>query len=252
MDGVLGVSFPGIKAKSTFVYEFPVRQSGTYWYHSHSGLQEQVGHYGPIIIRSCRARAVAYDREHRDPAVRLDLHASAQVFTQLKKEPGVFNRQKLTLEDRLKGTNPLTADERAMFARMRMDPTDISDVTAAAYKYLINGHAPGENWTGLFRPGERVRLRIINAAAQTIFNLRIPGLPMTVVATDGIDVRPVEVDELQIGNAETYDVIVSPGDLAYTFVAETIDRSGMGVATLAPREGMRAAVPRSARGRSCA
>ena len=124
-----------------------------------------------------------------------------------------------------------------------MDPTDISDVTAAAYKYLINGHTPGENWTGLFRPGERVRLRIINAAAQTIFNLRIPGLPMTVVATDGIDVRPVEVDELQIGNAETYDVIVSPGDRAYTFVAETIDRSGMGVATLAPREGMRAAVP---------
>ena len=134
-----------------------------------------------------------------------------RLFTQLKKEPGVFNRQKLTLEDRLKGTNPLTADERAMFARMRMDPTDISDVTAAAYKYLINGHAPGENWTGLFRPGERVRLRIINAAAQTIFNLRIPGLPMTVVATDGIDVRPVEVDELQIGNAETYDVIVRPG-----------------------------------------
>jgi len=243
MDGVPGVSFPGIKAHSTFVYEFPVRQSGTYWYHSHSGLQEQVGHYGPIIIDPAGPDPVAYDREH---VILLSdwtfLHPHA-LFTQLKKQPGIFNRQKLTLEDRIKGRNPLTAEERAMFARMRMDPTDISDVTAAAYKYLINGHTPGENWTGLFRPGERVRLRIINAAAQTIFNLRIPGLPMTVVATDGVDVRTVEVDELQIGNAETYDVIVQPADRAYTFVAETIDRSGMGVATLAPREGMRSAVP---------
>ena len=243
MDGVPGVSFPGIKAHSTFVYEFPVRQSGTYWYHSHSGLQEQVGHYGPIIIDPAGPDPVAYDREH---VILLSdwtfLHPHA-LFTQLKKQPGVFNRQKLTLEDRMKGRNPLTAEELAMFARMRMDPTDISDVTAAAYKYLINGHTPGENWTGLFRPGERVRLRIINAAAQTIFNLRIPGLPITVVATDGTDVRPVEVDELQIGNAETYDVIVQPSDRAYTFVAETIDRSGMGVATLAPREGMRSTVP---------
>jgi CopA family copper-resistance protein len=243
MDGVPGVSFPGIKAKSTFVYEFPVRQSGTYWYHSHSGLQEQVGHYGPIIIDPAGPDAVAYDREHVILLSDWTFLHPHRLFTQLKKEPGVFNRQKLTLEDRLNGTNPLTAEERAMFARMRMDPTDISDATAAAYKYLINGHTSAENWTGLFRPGERVRLRIINAAAQTIFNLRVPGLRMTVVATDGVDVRPVEVDELQIGNAETYDVIVRPDDRAYTFVAETIDRSGMGVATLAPREGMRAAVP---------
>jgi CopA family copper-resistance protein len=243
MDGVPGVSFPGIKAKSTFVYEFPVRQSGTYWYHSHSGLQEQVGHYGPIIIDPAGPDEVACDREHVVLLSDWTFMHPHRLFTQLKKEPGVFNRGKLTLEDRLRGANPLTAEERDMFARMRMDPTDISDVTAAAYKYLINGHTPGENWTGLFRPGERVRLRIINAASQTIFNLRVPGLPMTVVAADGIEVRPVEVDELQIGNAETYDVIIRPEDRAYTFVAETIDRSGMGVATLAPREGMRAAVP---------
>ena len=130
-----------------------------------------------------------------------------------------------------------------MFGRMRMDPTDISDVTEAAFTFLINGHSPGENWTGLFRPGERVRLRIINAAAQTTFNLRIPGLRMTVVATDGIEIRPVVIDEFQIGNAETYDVIVQPENQAYTLVAESIDRSGMGHATLAPRLGMRAAVP---------
>jgi CopA family copper-resistance protein len=166
-----------------------------------------------------------------------------EIFTRLKQESGFFNRQRLTLMDRLSGRNPLTPEERDMFARMRMDPTDVGDVTAAAYTFLVNGHSPLENWTGIFRPGERVRLRIINSAMQTTFNFRIPDLPMTVVAADGINVRPVETDEFQIGNAETYDVIVTPGDRAYSIVTESIDRSGMGIATLAPRAGMRAAVP---------
>ena len=244
MDGVPGVSFPGIKAHSTFVYEFPLRQSGTYWYHSHSGLQEQIGHYGPMIIDPAGADPIAYDREHVIVLSDWSFIQPHTIFIRLKQEGGFFNRQKLTLMDRLKGkTDPLTAEESAMFARMRMDPTDISDVTEAAYDFLINGYTSSENWTGVFRPGERVRLRIINAAAQTTFNLRIPGLPMTVVATDGIEIRPVEIDEFQIGNAETYDVIVQPENRAYSFVAETIDRSGMGVATLAPQAGMRAAVP---------
>jgi CopA family copper-resistance protein len=244
MDGVPGISFPGIKPHSTFTYEFPLRQSGTYWYHSHSGLQEQVGHYGPLIIDPAGADPVSYDREH--VIVLSDwsfLHPHA-IFSRLKQEGGFFNRNKSTLAGRLSvRQDPMTQEERTMFARMRMDPTDISDVTEAAYTFLVNGHSPGENWTGLFRAGERVRLRIINAAAQTTFNLRVPGLPMTVVGTDGINVRPVEVDEFQIGNAETYDVIVQPEDRAYTFVAETIDRSGMGRATLAPRMGMAAPMP---------
>ena len=244
MDGVPGVSFPGIAARSTFVYDFPLRQAGTYWYHSHSGLQEQLGHYGPMIIDPAGPDPIASDREHVIVLSDWSFMHPHTIFTRMKQEGGFFNRQKLTLMDRLTGkADPLTVEESAMFARMRMDPTDISDVTEAAYKFLINGYSPQENWTGLFRPGERVRLRIINAAAQTTFNLRIPGLPMTVVATDGIEVRPVEIDEFQIGNAETYDVIVTPEDRAYSFVAETIDRSGMAVATLAPREGMRAAVP---------
>ena len=244
MDGVPGVSFPGIPARSTFVYEFPLRQAGTYWYHSHSGLQEQLGHYGPMIIDPAGPDPIAYDREHVIVLSDWSFMHPHEIFHRMKQEGGFFNRQKLTLMDRLKDkVDPLTVEESAMFARMRMDPTDISDVTEAAYKFLINGHTSQENWTGIFRPGERVRLRIINAAAQTTFNLRIPGLPMTVVATDGIEVRPVEIDEFQIGNAETYDVIVTPEDRAYSFVAETIDRSGMGVATLAPRPGMRAAVP---------
>jgi CopA family copper-resistance protein len=244
MDGVPGVSFPGIKPHSTFTYEFPLKQAGTYWYHSHSGLQEQIGHYGPLIIDPAGADPIASGREHVIVLSDWSFMHPHTIFTRLKQEGGFFNRQKMTLADRLSGkTDPMTAEERDMFARMRMDPTDTSDVTEAAYKFLINGHSPQENWTAIFRPGERVRLRIINAAAQTTFNLRIPGLPMTVVATDGIEVRPVEIDEFQIGNAETYDVIVQPQDRAYSFVAETIDRSGMGVATLAPRPGMRAAVP---------
>jgi CopA family copper-resistance protein len=245
MDGVPGVSFPGIKARSTFVYEFPVRQSGTYWYHSHSGLQEQMGHYGPIVIDPADADPVVYDREHVIVLSDWTFRNPHELITKLKKEGGYFNRQKMTLLGRLSGDpeQQMPAAERAMFAKMRMDPADILDVTAAAYTYLINGHGPADNWTGLFRPGERVRLRIINAAAMTIFNIRIPGLDMKVVSTDGQNVVPVTVHELQIGNAETYDVIVEPGDQAYTFVAEAMDRSGMGRATLAPRMGMSAAVP---------
>ncbi len=244
MDGVPGISFPGIAGGTRFTYEFPVRQSGTYWYHSHSGLQEQLGHYGPIIIDPAGHDPVAYDREHVILLSDWTFMQPHHLFTRLKQEGGFFNRNRRTLADRLGGKpDPLSPGDAAMFARMRMDPTDISDVTAAAYTYLVNGHSPAENWTGLFRPGERVRLRIINAAAQTIFNVRIPGLRLLVVATDGVDVRPVEVDELQIGNAETYDLVVIPEDRAYSFVAEGIDRSGMAVATLAPRPRMRAPVP---------
>ncbi len=244
MDGVPGVSFPGIKRKSSFTYTFPLKQAGTYWYHSHSGLQEQVGHYGPLIIDPAAPDPIASDREHVIVLSDWSFLHPHMLFTRMKQEGGFFNRQKMTLADRLSGKiDPMTQSERDMFARMRMDPSDISDVTEAAYTFLINGHSPRENWTGLFRAGERVRLRIINSAAQTTFNFRIPGLRMTVVATDGIELRPVVVDEFQIGNAETYDVVVEPEDRAYAIVAETIDRSGMGVATLSPQPGMRAAVP---------
>jgi len=241
MDGVPGVSFPGIAARSTFTYEFPVVQSGTYWFHSHSGLQEQVGHYGPMIIDPAEPDPAEYDREHVIVLSDWSFLHPHRIFSRLKQEGGFFNRQKETLFGQR--SEDLSQEDRLMFAQMRMDPTDIADVTEAAYTLLINGHSPAENWTGLFRPGERVRLRIINAAAQTTFNVRIPGLPITLVATDGINMRPVEIDEFQIGNAETYDFIVQPRDQAYTFVAESIDRSAMARATLAPRMGMTAPVP---------
>ena len=243
MDGVPGVSFPGIKPRSTFVYEFPVIQSGTYWYHSHSGLQEQLGHYGPIVIDPEGADPIAFDREH---VVVLSDHSQLSpeaIFRKMKVNPGHFNMQRQTLSGLLAGKDqPLK--ERLDWGRMRMDPTDIADVNGSTYQFLVNGHGPKDNWTALFTPGERVRLRIINASAMSIFNVRIPGLRLTIVQADGLNVRPVEVDEFQIAVAETYDVIVTPTEPhAYTLVAEANDRSGMGRATLAPRAGMTAEVP---------
>ena len=243
MDGVPGVSFPGIKPRSTFVYEFPVIQSGTYWYHSHSGLQEQLGHYGPIVVDPDVADPNAYDREH---VVVLSDHSPLSpeaIFRKMKVNPGHFNMQRQTLSGLLAGKDQ-SAKERLDWGKMRMDPTDVADANGSTYQFLVNGHGPKDNWTALFNPGERVRLRIVNASAMTIFNVRIPGLRLTIVQADGLNVRPVEVDEFQIAVAETYDVIVTPTDnRAYTLVAEANDRSGLGRATLAPRAGMAAEVP---------
>ncbi|MEN3971679.1 copper resistance system multicopper oxidase [Sphingomicrobium sp. XHP0235] len=243
MDGVPGVSFPGIMPRSTFDYEFDLSHAGTYWYHSHSAYQEEDGVYGPIVIDPVGPDPVAYDREH---VLVLSDHsplAGATIYRKLKQMGGpYFNRQRMTLSGLLAGRD-LTAKERWEWAQMRMDAADIADVTGSTYAFTINGFGPFDNWTGLFTPGERVRLRIINASAQTTFNIRIPGLPMSVVQADGLNVRPVTVDEFQIGTAETYDVVVTPQDRAYSFVSEASDRSGLGRATLAPREGMSAPVP---------
>ncbi|HEU4693438.1 MAG TPA: copper resistance system multicopper oxidase, partial [Vicinamibacterales bacterium] len=243
MDGVPGVSFPGIPPGQTFVYDFPIIQAGTYWYHSHSGLQEAEGHYAPIVIEPAEPDPVQSDREH---VIVLADHSEMHphlIFKRLKQQGGVFNYQRQTLSGLFAGQDQTFA-ERTEWAEMLMDPTDISDVTGAVMTFLVNGHGPKDNWTALFSPGERVRLRFINAAAQMIFNVRIPGLKLTVVAADGQNVRPVEVDEFQIGNAETYDIVVQPTDnRAYTLVSEAVDRSGMGRATLAPRAGMAAEIP---------
>lgn len=247
MDGVPGVSFPGIRPGETFVYEFSIRHAGTFWYHSHSGLQEQLGHYGPLIFDPAGVDPVAYDREHVLVLSDWSFMDPHTMLRKLKAMGDYFNRQQHTLTGLIRGDDPeqtMPLKERLMWDRMRMDPTDISDITGLTYTYLVNGHGPQENWTGLFRPGERVRLRVINASAMTVFNVRIPGLRMTVVQADGNNVRPVAVDEFMISVAETYDVIVTPTDeRAYTIVAEAVDRSGMGRGTLAPQMGMAAPVP---------
>jgi FtsP/CotA-like multicopper oxidase with cupredoxin domain len=243
MDGVPGVSFPGIEPHSSFTYEFAIEQAGTYWYHSHSGLQELMGLYAPIVIDPAGAEEAPNNRDH---VIMLSDHSfvhPARILRNLKVEPGYYNRQRQTLAGLVAGNDQKLAD-RVAWGKMRMDPTDISDVTGEVLTYLVNGHGPKTNWTALFAPGERVRLRFINAAAMTVFNVRIPGLAMSVVAADGQDVRPVAVDEFQFSPGETYDVIVTPTeDKAFTIVGEGVDRSGMAVATLAPRPGMRAVVP---------
>lgn len=240
MDGVPGISFPGIKPGQTFAYEFPVRQSGTYWYHSHSGLQEQQGHYGPMIIDPAGHEPHVYDRDYillLSEFTPLDPHF---IMDRLRKGEGYFNYQQTSWTD----DYPLSAADRRMWAEMRMPATDIADITGSTYTYLANGRGPKEGLEYLFKPEERIRLRIINGGAQTFFNVRIPGLSMTVIAADGQNVKPVEVDEFQIGSAEIYDVIVTPREAeAYTIVAESMDRSGMALATLARRPGARAAIP---------
>jgi CopA family copper-resistance protein len=248
MDGVPGVTFPGIKPGKTFRYQFPVRQNGTYWYHSHSGLQEQLGHYGPIIIEPSERDPIGYDREYVLVLSDWSFTDPHRIYAKLKNNAESLNFQRRTLPDFLRdaANNGFsdTLEDRAMWGKMRMSPRDLADVGAPTYTYLINGHSTAENFNMVFQPGERVRLRIINASAMSLFNVRIPGLPMTVVQSDGLNIQPIETDEFQMGVAETYDVIVAPeDDQTYAFVAESIDRSGQAVATLGPRPGLRAAVP---------
>ncbi len=247
-DGVPGVSFPGIKPGETFTYRYTIRQTGTYWYHSHSGLQEQTGVYGPIIIDPAGEDPHPYDREYVVVLGDWTFEDPKTVLSKLRKFPGYYNYQRRTLLDLFRNADGKgfgsDLKDRLAWARMRMDATDIADITGATYTYLINGMGPEDNWTGVFRPGERVRLRFINAGAGTFFDVRIPGLEMTVVQADGQDVQPVTVDEFRIAIAETYDVIVQPKeDRAYTIFAESMDRSGFARGTLAPREGMTAEIP---------
>lgn len=248
MDGVPGVSFAGIAPGETFEYRIPVKQAGTYWYHSHSGLQEAVGHYGPLIIDPREPAPYSYDREYVVLLSDWSSEAPGRIFSKLKKMSATYNYGQRTVggffrDVRANGLDATLAD-RQMWGDMRMTPTDLADVSAATYTFLVNGHSPAENWTALFNVGERIRLRFINASAMSIFSVRIPGLPLTVVQADGLDIQPVDTDEFQIGTAETYDIIVAPReDRAYTIHAESNDRSGYAAATLAPRAGMRAEVP---------
>lgn len=247
MDGVPGLSFDGISPGATYHYDFEVRQNGTYWYHSHSGLQEQTGVYGPLIIDPADEDPVAYDREF---VVMLSDWTFADPWTllsNLKSADDYYNQNRWTAKDfrrvaKERGFGKAAADD-AMWAAMRMSRTDIADVSAATYTYLLNGRDTAQNWTGVFKPGERVRLRFINGSAMTYFNVRLPGLAMSVVQADGQNIEPFDVDEFQIGVAETYDVIVTPEDRAYTLMAESMDRSGYVRGTLTSQPGLTAEVP---------
>lgn len=249
MDGVPGVSFDGIAPGETFVYRFKVDQSGTYWYHSHSGFQEQTGMYGAIIVDPAEGKNRI--RTDRDYVVQLSDWTDEDpmdVFAKLKKMSDYYNYNQPTAVDFFRDVADTSMakalGKRRMWNKMRMSPTDLTDISAFTYTFLMNGTTPAGNWTGLFKPGERIRLRFISSGTQSFFDVRIPGLKMKLVHVDGVDVEPVTIDEFRFGPGETYDVIVEPeSDQAYTIFAQSMDRTGFARGTLAPRSDMQAAVP---------
>jgi len=248
MDGVPGLSYHGIRPGESYVYRFRLKQHGTYWYHSHSGFQEQRGVYAPLVIEPRETDGVAADREHVVLLSDWTDESPERVFAKLKKQSNGYNFRQRTLGDFFKDVHDngwkATMADRKAWGEMRMSASDLADVTGETYTYLMNGLAPAANWTGLFVPGEKVRLRVINGSAMSYFDLRIPGLELTVVAADGQPVRPVTVDELRIAVAETYDIVVAPsGREAFTIYAQAMDRTGFAAGTLAVREGLRAPVP---------
>jgi len=248
MDGVPGLSFHGIAPDGMYEYKFKVHQNGTYWYHSHSGFQEQSGVYGALVIDAKDPEPFVYDRDYVVMLSDWTDEDPARVLSKLKKQSDYYNFHKRTVSDFVddvseKGWSAAVAD-RKMWAEMKMSPTDLADVSGYTYTYLMNGQAPNGNWTGIFKPGEKIRLRFINGSAMTYFDVRIPGLKMTVVAADGQYVKPVSVDEFRIAVAETYDVIVEPeNEQAYTIFAQSMDRTGYSRGTLAVSEGLQAPVP---------
>lgn len=248
MDGAPGLSFTGIDPGETFEYRFRLRQSGTYWYHSHSGFQEQQGLYGPLVVVPREPEAIGAERDYTVMLSDWTDEDPVRVLKKLKKQSDYYNRQQRTVGDFMRDARELglraAAADSLAWGAMRMNRADLADVSAATYTYLMNGMTPAANWTALFRRGERVRLRFINAGAMTYFDVRIPGLRMTVVASDGQSVHPVTVDEFRIAAGETYDVIVTPvADEPYTIFAQSMDRSGYARGTLAPRPGLAAPVP---------
>ncbi|HCP78354.1 MAG: copper resistance protein CopA [Pusillimonas sp.] len=247
MDGVPGISFPGIPPGETFVYQFKLEQSGTYWYHSHSGMQEAQGMYGVIIVEPRDVDSIQVDRDHVIQLSDWTDENPMRVLSKLKAQGDYYNYNKPTIADFYRDVSEMgmgaALDKRQMWNEMRMSPTDLADLSADVLTYLMNGTTPSGNWTGLFRLGERVRLRFVNGAANTFYDVRIPGLKMTVVQADGQNVEPVTVDEFRFGPGQTYDVVVKPEDDAYTVFAQSMDRTGYARGTLAVHEGLRAPVP---------
>lgn len=247
MDGVPGISFKGIAPGETFTYRFTLRQSGTYWYHSHSGFQEMTGMYGALIIEPRSGERQAADQDYVVQLSDWTDEDPMHVFSKLKVQTDIYNFNQPTFFDFTSDVSKMglqaALEKRQMWNQMRMNPTDLSDLSAAALTFLMNGTTPAGNWSGLFQRGDRVRLRFINAASNSFYDVRIPGLKLTVIQADGQDVEPVTVDEFRFGPGETYDVLVEPQNDAYTIFAQSMDRSGYARGTLTTRQGLSAPVP---------
>ncbi|QYK12380.1 copper resistance system multicopper oxidase [Shewanella rhizosphaerae] len=247
MDGVPGLSYSGIAPGKTFTYRFRVQQSGTYWYHSHTGFQEMSGMYGSLIILPREGDGVKVDRDFVVQLSDWTDENPMQVFAKLKQQSDYYNYAQPTMgdffEDLSRYDLRTALAKREMWNEMRMNPTDLADLSASTLTYLCNGQPPNGNWTGIFKPGETVRLRFVNGASNTFFDVRIPSLTMTVIQADGQNIEPVSVDEFRFGPGETYDVLVTPKDDAYTIFAQSMDRSGYAKGMLAVRDGLSAPVP---------
>lgn len=248
MDGVPGVSFPGIAPGETFTYRFKVQQSGTYWYHSHTAFQEQTGMYGAIVVEPAAGERFPADRDHVVVLSDWTDEDPMALFARLKVQSDYFNYNKLTFADFAKDVEAAGIKDalamRQMWNLMRMSQTDFADLSSATYSYLFNGHTPADNWTGTFRKGERIRLRFVNGATNSFYDVRIPGTPLRVVQIDGQDIEPVTVDEFRFGPGETCDVVVAPLEDAVTVFAQSMDRTGYASGTLAVRDGLRSPVPK--------
>ena len=247
MDGVPGISFKGIAPGETFVYRFTLRQSGTYWYHSHSAFQEMTGMYGALIIEPRAGERYPAQQDHVIQLSDWTDEDPMRALSKLKVQSDVYNFNQSTFFDFTDDVSKMglqaALEKRQMWNQMRMSPTDLADLSAATFTFLMNGTAPAGNWNGLFQRGDRVRLRFINAASNSFYDVRIPGLKLTVIQADGQDVEPVTVDEFRFGPGETYDVMVEPQDDAYTIFAQSMERSGYARGTLSVRQGLTAPVP---------
>ena len=247
MDGVPGISFKGIMPGETFVYKFKLQQSSTYWYHSHSGFQEMTGMYGALIIEPLEKYIISADNEHVIQLSDWTDDDPMDLFRKLKVQSDVFNFNQPTVPeffDDISNSSVSNAlQRREMWNKMRMNPTDLADLSASAMTFLMNGSTPMSNWRGMFKAGEKVRLRFINGSSNTFFDVRIPELKLTVVQADGQNVEPVTVDEFRFGPGETYDVIVEPKNDAYTIFAQSMDRSGYAKGTLSSSPNIDAPVP---------
>lgn len=247
MDGVPGISFDGIAPGTTFTYRFRLQQSGTYWYHSHAGMQELTGMYGAIVVLPAQQERHQVDQDHVILLSDWTDEDPMRVLAKLKSQSDYYNYNRPTTFDFLRDVSATgisaALSKRKMWNQMRMNPTDLADLSSATLTYLMNGTTPAGNFSALFNPGERVRLRFINGSGNTFYDVRIPGLKLTVIQADGVNVEPVTVDEFRFGSGETYDVLVSPADEPYTIFAQSMERTGYARGTLTPRAGLQAAVP---------
>ena len=236
-DGVPILTTSPIAAGSSHTFEYPIIQSGTYWYHSHTGLQEQRGVYGAMVLHP----KPTMDTSKMDMMDEPDEHVIVfsdwsdedplHILANLKKDGDYYALKKGSVQS---WAGVLANGREAIKNRLqgswsRMGPMDISDVGYDAF--LANGKQSID--LGEAEGGQTVKLRLVNAAASSYFNVEFSGGPMTIIATDGIDIEPIKVKRLRMAVAETYDVLVTlPMGMAYELRATSEDGTGYSSAWL--------------------